>query len=60
MKRYRCPGCDYVYDEANGDAHEGFAPGTQLRAITESHSCPDCGVRDFVDFVEVSASDQDL
>ena len=26
--RYRCPGCGYIYDEARGDPHEGFAPGT--------------------------------
>jgi rubredoxin len=27
MMRYRCPGCGYTYDEARGDAHEGFPPG---------------------------------
>jgi rubredoxin len=50
MNRYRCPGCGYVYDESVGDAHEGFAPGTPKHAIADSLSCPDCGVRDFVDF----------
>lgn len=28
MAAYRCPVCDYVYDEANGDAREGFPAGT--------------------------------
>ena len=56
MNRYQCPGCGYVYDEAEGDAHEGFAPGTPKDAIPESHSCPDCGVRDFVDFRAVASA----
>lgn len=54
MNVYQCPGCGYVYDEAQGDAHEGFAPGTAVQSIA-SHSCPDCGVRDFVDFEAAAA-----
>jgi rubredoxin len=56
MNRYECPGCGYVYDEAEGDAHEGFAPGTPKAEIADSHSCPDCGVRDFVDFEPIATA----
>ena len=50
----RCPGCGYVYDVARGDEHEGFAPGTPWSAIPSSWVCPDCGVRDKVDFISYS------
>ena len=46
----RCPGCGYVYDEARGDVHEGFPPGTPWSGIPVSWTCPDCGVRDKSDF----------
>ncbi|HEY5134871.1 MAG TPA: rubredoxin [Candidatus Nanopelagicales bacterium] len=49
----RCPGCGYAYDVARGDAHEGFPPGTPWSAIPDSWCCPDCGVREKVDFVVV-------
>jgi rubredoxin len=47
---YVCPGCGYVYDEAAGDPHEGFAPGTAWSEVPEDWACPDCGVREKVDF----------
>jgi alkane 1-monooxygenase len=47
----RCPGCGYVYDVNTGDEHEGFAAGTAWAEIPDSWCCPDCGVRDKVDFV---------
>jgi len=50
MSTFRCPGCGYLYDETKGDPHEGFAPGTKLADVPSDLSCPDCGVRDFVDF----------
>ena len=46
MMRYRCPGCDYIYDEARGDAHQGFAPGTLWAQIPQAWSCPDCAVNE--------------
>jgi len=49
----RCPGCGYVYDVARGDVHEGFPPGTAWSAIPDTWTCPDCGVRDKLDFVVV-------
>ncbi|MBB3665684.1 alkane 1-monooxygenase [Prauserella sediminis] len=46
-----CPGCGYVYDERTGDPREGFPAGTPWSAIPDSWCCPDCGVREKVDFV---------
>jgi alkane 1-monooxygenase len=49
-RRFRCPGCGYVYDERQGHAREGFAPGTPWARVPETWHCPDCGVRDKIDF----------
>jgi len=49
----RCPGCGYVYVESAGDEREGFAPGTPWSQIPDTWCCPDCGVRDKVDFVSL-------
>ncbi|MGI9197865.1 MAG: fatty acid desaturase, partial [Candidatus Nanopelagicales bacterium] len=50
----RCPGCGYSYDERVGDPREGFPAGTPWSAVPDTWCCPDCGVRDKVDFVPVS------
>lgn len=50
MSRFACPSCGYVFDEAVGDSHEGFAPGTRWDSVPDDWACPDCGVRDKVDF----------
>ena len=42
---WRCPECEWRYDEARGDASEGFPPGTALADFPADWSCPDCGVR---------------
>jgi alkane 1-monooxygenase len=47
----RCPGCGYVYVESVGDEREGFAPGTPWSQIPDTWCCPDCGVRDKIDFI---------
>jgi alkane 1-monooxygenase len=47
----RCPGCGYTYEVAAGDEHEGFAAGTAWADIPDTWCCPDCGVREKVDFV---------
>ena len=52
--RYQCPGCGFVYDERQGCAQEGFVPGTRWEQIPDSWSCPDCAVRDKVDFKPVA------
>ena len=56
MERVRCPGCDYVYDPAVGDPHEGLASGTPIERIEPSLSCPDCGVREFAEFEPIDAA----
>lgn len=53
MAKYECPECGRVYDEEAGDPREGFAPGTPITEIPEHWTCPDCGVRDRVDYVLV-------
>ena len=50
MTSYRCPVCDYVYDEAKGAAREGFPTGTAWADVPDDWCCPDCGVREKVDF----------
>jgi rubredoxin len=50
MSRYRCPVCDYVYDEEEGNPREGFPPGTPWDQVPDDWPCPDCGVRDKIDF----------
>ena len=52
-RRYRCPGCAYVYDEARGCTREGFAPGTRWEAVPEDWACPQCAVREKPDFDEI-------
>jgi len=47
----QCPGCGYVYDERLGDAREGFPAGTPFATIPDAWCCPDCGVRDKIDFL---------
>jgi rubredoxin len=50
MAAYRCPGCDYVYDESNGALREGFPAGTRWADVPEDWGCPDCAVREKLDF----------
>ncbi len=57
--RYACPGCGYVYDEEAGDPHEGFAPGTAWSEVPDDWACPDCGVREKVDFEPADRSSSD-
>ena len=51
---YRCPGCTYTYEVEAGDEHEGFAAGTAWCDIPDDWCCPDCGVRDKVDFLPLT------
>ncbi|ROR92972.1 fatty acid desaturase [Nocardioides aurantiacus] len=51
----QCPGCGYTYEVERGDEHEGFAAGTAWADVPDSWCCPDCGVREKVDFVPVDA-----
>ena len=56
MAAYRCPGCDYVYDDAKDAEREGFPAGTSWDRIPDDWCCPDCGVREMIDFEESSIS----
>ena len=51
MARFRCEVCDYVYDESSGAPREGFPAGTPWADVPDEWCCPDCGVREKVDFV---------
>ncbi len=53
---WRCPGCGYTYDVVAGEEREGFAAGTAWSEVPETWCCPDCGVREKVDFVAVEAA----
>ncbi len=53
----QCPGCGYTYDQSTGDPREGFPAGTPWSAVPDSWTCPDCGVRDKLDFVVVARSE---
>jgi alkane 1-monooxygenase len=50
---WRCPGCRYTYEVVAGEEREGFAAGTAWSEVPDSWCCPDCGVREKVDFVPV-------
>jgi alkane 1-monooxygenase len=52
----RCPGCGYTYEVAEGNELEGFAAGTAWKDVPDDWCCPDCGVREKVDFVPLRES----
>ena len=54
MAKYRCPGCEYTYDEQQGDSREGYSPGTTFESLPEDFTCPDCAVRYKEDFEELA------
>lgn len=53
----RCPGCGFTYEVEAGCEHEGFPAGTAWSEIPDDWCCPDCGVREKVDFVAVQPAD---
>jgi alkane 1-monooxygenase len=53
----RCPGCSYTYEVAVGNELEGFAAGTSWAEIPNDWCCPDCGVREKVDFVPLTSAE---
>ncbi len=55
MSAYRCPVCGYVYDEATGEPREGFPAGTPWAGVPDDWTCPDCAVREKVDFEATGA-----
>jgi rubredoxin len=54
VSAWRCPSCGYVYDEGAGHPREGFPAGTSFDDVPDDWPCPDCGVRDKIDFEPVS------
>jgi alkane 1-monooxygenase len=50
----RCPGCGYTYRVEEGNELEGFAAGTAWSEVPDDWCCPDCGVREKVDFVPLA------
>ncbi|MGL4306011.1 MAG: rubredoxin [Mycobacteriaceae bacterium] len=56
MASFKCTCCGYVYSEAAGAPREGFPAGTAWSLIPDDWFCPDCGVRDKVDFEPMDAS----
>ncbi|WP_329406023.1 rubredoxin [Streptomyces sp. NBC_00704] len=52
MGRYACP-CGYVYEERAGAPPEGFPAKASWTDIPEDWPCPDCGVREKIDFEEL-------
>ncbi|MHA1243086.1 MAG: rubredoxin [Candidatus Heimdallarchaeota archaeon] len=43
MAKYECTVCGYVYDEDEGDADSGIAPGTKFKDLPDDWVCPVCG-----------------
>ncbi|MDG1662829.1 MAG: rubredoxin [Pseudomonadales bacterium] len=56
MAKYQCPDCGYIYDEATGNEHEGYEPGTRFEDLSDDFACPACFVRDKEDFVLLEKS----
>jgi len=56
MQRYQCNGCAYVYDESQGDTHNGYPPGTPFNALPQDWCCPDCAVREKPDFQRIETA----
>jgi alkane 1-monooxygenase len=52
-QRFQCTDCGFIYDEATGCEREGFPAGTPWSRIPDTWPCPDCAVREKVDFVPV-------
>ena len=52
MARFRCDSCDYVYDENAGDPREDSRQAHRGARVPDDWACPDCGVREKIDFVE--------
>lgn len=53
----RCPNCEFVYEVEAGCEREGFAAGTAWSQIPADWCCPDCGVREKVDFIALRGAE---
>ncbi|PKQ09937.1 MAG: rubredoxin [Alphaproteobacteria bacterium HGW-Alphaproteobacteria-12] len=43
FKKWECPTCGFIYDEAEGYPDDGLAPGTRWADVPDDWICPDCG-----------------
>ena len=50
MTAFSCPVCDYVYDETKGRRGKDSRRARPCSEIPDDWTCPDCGVREKVDF----------
>ena len=54
MRKWQCIVCGWIYDEAEGYADEGIAPGTSWDDVPQDFVCPECGVgKDDFEMIEV-------
>ena len=53
--RFACPDCGFVYSEVAGCPHEGFPAGTLWTKVPDTWPCPDCAVREKLDFVPLDS-----
>jgi rubredoxin len=44
FNKYECTLCGFVYDEVQGFADDGIAPGTKWQDVPDTWTCPDCDV----------------
>jgi rubredoxin len=42
-EKWSCDGCNWVYDESEGDPDHGHPPGTPFAELPEDWTCPSCG-----------------
>jgi len=57
--QFICDACGLIYNEAEGDADSGLAPGTRFADIPDDWACPLCGVTkaDFSPYTPPSAQE---
>ncbi len=44
FRTFMCVVCGFIYNEAEGWPQDGIAPGTRWEDVSETWTCPDCGV----------------
>ena len=44
-KTWMCLICGWIYDETQGAADHGIAPGTPWALVPMNWTCPECGAR---------------
>jgi len=59
IDRWICAICEYVYDPINGDPDNGILPWTAFTELSDSWTCPGCGMgkEQFVPFPEYAGFD---